>query len=338
MRIIFTLIVMMHLFAATGQTTAYSYLSNLTQGSEEITKNLWAYTRVASNGRNARKEESKRQALITTLTNTTNQVGKSGAYEGDATLRDAVVNYYKMSLAVLKNEYGKIVDLEAIAEDSYDQMEAYLAVIEQADHKLDSAFRILQIAQRQFGSKYGINIVEDQSKISEKLRMASRVNKYSNKIYLIFFKVYKQEAYLLEAVNKGQIASIAQNRETLEMYATEALKKLKEVPAFQGDNSLVEATRKCLEFYLNEAKNAVPQQMDFMVVKEQMQKSDNRMKSLKRTDITQKDIDDHNALVKSYNQGVNSVNDVINRVNQSRTACLDNLDKARDKFNSKFKP
>jgi hypothetical protein len=72
-------------------------------------------------------------------------------------------------------------------------------------------------------------LVESTDKISKKLEQSDRVNKYYNKVYLLFFKSYKQEAYLLEATTKQNVNAMEQNKNNLLKYATEGLNEMKEV-------------------------------------------------------------------------------------------------------------
>ncbi len=60
-------------------------------------------------------------------------------FEGDASLRDAYKDYWSVLLSVFTEEYHKIVDMEEVAEQSYDAMETYLLVQEKAGEKMDEA-------------------------------------------------------------------------------------------------------------------------------------------------------------------------------------------------------
>ena len=53
-------------------------------------------------------------------------------------------------------------------------------------------------------------------------------------MYLIFFKAYKQEGYLMEAVSKNNITGIEQNKSSLLRYAQDGLEKLKSYKSFPG--------------------------------------------------------------------------------------------------------
>ena len=84
-----------------------------------------------------------------------------------------------------------------------------------ANDKLESAFDIAVGANETFANNNNIKLIDKDSKTTEKLEKASEVFKFYNKIYLVFFKPYKQEIYLLDAQNKSDINAMKQNQESL---------------------------------------------------------------------------------------------------------------------------
>lgn len=75
-----------------------------------------------------------------------------------------------MTYTVLKEDFDKILDMEDIAEQSYDFMEVYVLAKELANN---------------------ITLVEgEMDKKSQKINKASNVLEYYNDVYLIFFKSY----------------------------------------------------------------------------------------------------------------------------------------------------
>jgi hypothetical protein len=102
------------------------------------------------------------------------------------------------------------------------------------------------------------------------MKQVGEMNRYYNEIYLVFFKPYKQEVYLMEAIEKGNITGIEQNKNSLAKYATDGLEKLKDLKAFQGDNSLLAACRNILNFYTKEAEK-MSVVSDFFLAKERFE-------------------------------------------------------------------
>ncbi len=108
-------------------------------------------------------------------------------------------------------------------------MEAYMTAQERANEKLEAAFEVAVNPQKSFAADNNINLVSNDSDTEDKLEKASEVFKFYNKVYLVFYKPYKQEGYLLEAQNKGDINAMKQNQEALSKLSKDAKEQLKPV-------------------------------------------------------------------------------------------------------------
>ena len=92
-----------------------------------------------------------------------------------------------------------------------------------------------RIQYEAFAAENNIKLIASDSELDEKIRKTSEVIDYSNKLYLLFFKSYKNEAYLMDAMGKDDVAAIEQSRNALASSAAEDLIKAKETKAFNGD-------------------------------------------------------------------------------------------------------
>src|ERR1041385_6886888 len=119
---------------------------------------------------------------------------------------------------------SKIVDMEDVAEQSYDLMEAYLLAKERDGDKLDEAYKKVANQQKLFAEKNNIKLIESTSKLSQKIEEAGKVSTYYNQVYLIFFKSYKDDFYLTEALNKSDVNAIEQAKNSMDKNATEGMK------------------------------------------------------------------------------------------------------------------
>jgi hypothetical protein len=78
--------------------------------------------------------------------------------------------------------------MEEIAEQSVDQMQAYLLLQEKTDQKLKEASESMNKAEHDFAIKYNINLIESKSELGEKLDIAGKLSKYVNNVFIVFFK------------------------------------------------------------------------------------------------------------------------------------------------------
>jgi|SRR5688572_3725310 len=312
-------------------SNAGSYMTYIGDKEREVTKKYLNYVSAASHGKSLRKVDKLREQLMNTIYETRIAVQGVPPFKGDKSLRDASVAYLQLSYRVFNEDYGKIVNMEEIAEQSYDAMEAYLMAQRLATEKLAEAGKKRSETGKEFAAKNNINLVDMGDIMDQKLKTSSRVTDYYNKIYLLFFKCYRQESYLVEALNKGNVISIEQNKNSLLKYATEGLEKLDTMDAFDSDASLKAACQRALQFYKSEASD-VTAITDFILKKEsfdKLQKSFNSKPAAKRT---QKEVDEYNKSVNEMNQAGNAYNKTNNEVNKKRENILDSWNNTVKKY------
>ena len=124
-----------------------SYLNFITEELSTRSKEQWDYTRAVAHSRSARKVEKRRKELLVITKQALSKIRRMPVYNKNSALRDTAAAYLSISYNVLNDDYSKIMDLEEIAERSYNDMEAYLLAEKEAGRKLNDAFQAV-IEQR----------------------------------------------------------------------------------------------------------------------------------------------------------------------------------------------
>lgn len=319
-----------------AQTTASEHMEKLNMETNPIKKVTWDYIKQASRGRNVNRLEKKRKDLILTLKSAQSRITTTPSFNGDYSLKKAFANYLNISYLVIKEDYQKIVDMELIAEETYDAMEAYLLTKEQVNAKIDSAENALSLSYASFAAKYNINLIEgEKDRLTKKLQSASLINHYYNKIYLIFFKSSFYESEMVKALSTGIIGDIEQFRQTLSTVSTEGLEDIKKIPAFRNDPSLKYACISMLNFYQTEADQQIPNQIKFFSIQDKMNTLTKNMDSKKQKDLTQKDVDEYNLAVQNFNSSINDYNKTNEFLNKKRSTKVDLFNDSVRKFYDK---
>jgi hypothetical protein len=303
-----------------------NYLNHMSTQNREITKDYMSYSSAVAHGKSARKVENRRKEMIASTKTAISNISKMPPFEGDKSLRDSVVAFLKLSYNVLNEDYAKIVDMEEVAEQSYDAMEAYLLAQDMANEKMNSASKRLSDMEKTFAQSHKINIIESEDKLSKKVEKTNEVNTYHRPVYLIFFKSYKQEMYLLDALQKKDFNAIEQNKNTLKQFSEEGLEKLKEIKGFEGDHSLKMACQQALSFYKMESESKISAMTDFLLKEENFQKIKKAFDAKKQSERTKEDVD-------LYNKAVNDMNNSANEYNKANTFLNVNRDKAISGWN-----
>ena len=298
------------------------YLDAFGKGTEKVSAMYLSYLSAMGHNKSARKVEKRRQEVIDAILNTRLEAQGMPAWKGDRSFKDSTVAYYKLMYSVFNEDFAKIVNMEEIAEQSYDAMEAYMLAKEKANEKLNQAAERQQRMQKEFAARHNINIIEGTSELGEKSKIASALMDHYGDVYLIFFKAYKQEAYLLDALAKTNLTAIEQNKAALKAAAEEGLQKLQALNGYNNDGALVAACRQAMQFYKEEA-GKMDFASDFLLLNESFEKTKKALESKPASQRTQKDIDEFNKGVNSINNAVNKYNNTNNGINRERQQVLD---------------
>ncbi|UKN00945.1 hypothetical protein K6119_14515 [Paracrocinitomix mangrovi] len=321
-----------------GQAHAGEYMDLIGEQYKNIQKEMWEYTSAASHGKNANKVEKLRMALIETTYKAKGNVKMMKSWEGNTAYRDSVVSFLNIYYLVLKEDYAKIVNMEEIAEKSYDAMEAYMMAKEEANNKLGDASKMLGEVQDAFAKEFNVELSKASDELTQKMEVANEVYDYYNVLYLIFFKSYVQDLYLADAIAKGDVSAIEQNKSALEANAAEGLEKIKTLSPFKGDNSLIKAGSNLLEFYQDITANQIPHITDYFIKTENFETIRKSFEQKKEKDRTQEDIDQYNNAVKESNAAGTKYNEANQYMFQFRQAKIQDWNNAVENFLDKHVP
>jgi hypothetical protein len=320
------------------QNKAVIYMERIGREMNAIMVDSWDYTSEVAHGNSARKAETKRKELLRTSKVAIDRVSKMDGYAGSTQYRDSVIAFLQINYIVLNEDYSKILNMEEIAEQSYDNMEAYLLAQELASERLDLASDMLMDQQQIFATANNINLLESKDKVARKLEKSGGVINHYNEVYLIFFKSYKQEAYLLDAMIKKDVSAMEQNKNSLISMSADGLVKLKSVKAYNYDKSLIGAANTALDFFQKEASTKMATIIDFYMQEEKFNKIKASFDAKPQSKRTKDDITQYNTAVNEYNSKLNSFNKLNTELNNSRNAVLTNWDKTAKNFMDRHIP
>ena len=117
---------------------ASEYLYFIGEEQQAITKNMWKYTKALAHSKSDRSIDNKRKNLLKTIDKAISKISKAEGYDGDE-YKNQVLKNLELNKNLLNYDYAKIVDMKAVAEQSYDAMEAYIIAQELADKKMEES-------------------------------------------------------------------------------------------------------------------------------------------------------------------------------------------------------
>ncbi len=322
--------------AAQDFKTPIEYLNFIGKESKPISASTWKYTKAVAHSKSARKIDNTRKSLIKSIQAASKKIGATNGYKGDVEYRDQLLAYFSISEKYINDEYDKIIDMQEVAEQSYDLMEAYILTRDLVNQKINDEIEKLNTNQKEFANKYNITITDDQTELGKKMEISNQVFKHQSDMYLVFFKVYITDANLMKAVENKDINTIQQNASALESFVTEGFEKLKETKPYKNDPMLVNATKKVLEFYKKEALEFAPAVVDFMMLNQKAEETKKVIDSKGKP--TKAEIDAYNKTVTDLNKAVAAYNKLNTKYFNDRNNAITAWNAASEGFVSKHIP
>jgi hypothetical protein len=338
-----TLFVLIQLFGigiVSAQTdNPVEYMNLIEKAEEEANQKYLAYASAAAHSGRVKKIERMRQQVLDGIVNSRNKVIALPLYKGDKTLWQSSIDYLKLLYLVFSEDYAKIVNMEDIAEQSFNEMQAYLLLQEKTSEKLAEASTKRRLATKEFAARNNVNLVEGgTSEFGEKMSKASKVGEYRNQIYLLFFKCNWQWNEMNKAIKTNKVNDIEQARNAVITYAKEGLAVLDTMKNFSGDPSLANACKYALNQFKRMSENDVPKVTDFILKTENFEKVKKSFDAKQQKDKTKEDIDAYNKAVNELNAGVNLFNNTGKLMNDTQSNIINTYTKADKDFADKHTP
>ncbi len=333
MKQIITIVIFLFTISLSAQSfdTALEYLEFVSEQQEGITKKMWKYTKAIAHSRSDRNVQNKRKSLLKTLDKAISTIKKAPGYDGNE-FKNQLLKRLQFNKNLLNSDYAKIIDMKAVAEQSYDAMEAYMLAQELADKKMSEIQEEYEANYYTFANTHNINIIESESDLSKKMAISNTVFAYYKQMYLIYFKVYINEVYLMEALNSNDVNAIQQNANALSESAKESLEILKTVAHYKNDKSIAIATKKAFEFFINEADTKIPVLTDFLVLKADLEQTKAALEKTAERKRTKTQINGYNDMVKDFNKGVKQYNKTNGELNKRRQIVINGLNTTNQNF------
>jgi hypothetical protein len=318
---------------------AGDYMTQISGAQTEMDQKYMAYISAAAHSRRARKVEKLRTQALESIDRAKSKTMGLPRYKGDNSLRQAGIDYIQFCYRIFNEEYAKIVNMEEIAEQSVDQMQAYLLLEEKTSEKLEEASANLSAAEKIFAAKYGVTLVDTKNELFDKMSSAGTINKYCDRLYILFFKCNWEDGQLFDALNSHKLNAAEQARNALISFADEGLGILKadSIRDYKGNSGLANGCRQALEFYSRMAKNDIPKLTDFYLKQENFDKIKKSMDA-KGEGRSKQDVAEYNKAVNDMNASVGNFNQLNQDLNKRRQEVSVNWESSEKSFKDDLMP
>lgn len=311
---------------------AVQYYSKLAEPLVEFQEANYRYIKAVTRIRKARKVEKKRQKLLEVIRANIEHFKDGDPFRGDTSLIAGMLRYLDLVYIVLKQDFDKILDMEDIKAQSYDQAEAHMLAIDKAVEKQQASYDVFLAAEEAFFNKYGITMNKEKSKLALKIEKANKALEYYNCIYRVFFRANKEAVYAREAAGRQDIAALEQHAMTLLSFSEEGLTRLGEMKGYNGDSGLLEAGREMLEHYKYESEIILPANVDFYIRADKFENAAKKFNATKERDRTKDVIAEYNRAVNKYNSSAKEINTMNQKSVKKHNKHIESWNKSVDKF------
>lgn len=294
------------------------YMNAIGTPETQMNKAYMAYISAAAHSSRKRKIEKLRLQTVDNIVICQSAINYLPPFKGDNSFRQSSLNYVQLCYKIFNEDYVHIVNMEDIAERSYDEMQAYLLLQQATNDTLQAAITRIKAAEQNFALKNHINMVETKTELGDKMAAAGRLAKYHDKVFLLFYKCNWEDNQLVKTLNEKNVSKLEQVRSALDKYAIEGLAVLDTLKAYENDASLADACKQALTFYKEEAETGVPALTDFYLKEENFDKLKTAMDAKAASERTKQDVDNYNKAVAEMNDGVNVFNQTNATLNNSR--------------------
>src|ERR1700744_4003426 len=201
---------------------AGAYIDAINKAETNMNKAYMAYVSAAAHSSRKRKIEKMRDHAVENIITCQDEITNLTPFKGDNSLRQSSLNYVQLCYKIFNDNYAHIVNMEEIAEQSYDEMEAYLLLQEKTSERLKQASDSMSMAERAFAAKYSVQLIEGgTNELSSKIDVAGKLNHYYNQVYLLFFKCNWQDGEITKALNAKDLKNLEQSRNSLDNFAVQ---------------------------------------------------------------------------------------------------------------------
>src|ERR1700759_2741313 len=139
------------------------YITSIYKARGDMDNKYMQYLSATAHTHRARKLEKLRQEVLDNITESRYKTTDLPIYKGDNSLRQASIDYIKLVYIVFSEDYKKIVDVEELAEQSVDEMQAYILLQDKVSQKLREGWEQLDKATRVFADKYHVTLTSETS-------------------------------------------------------------------------------------------------------------------------------------------------------------------------------
>lgn len=290
------------LFAQETLTNPVAYFDFFNQEHGALAQKNMEYLQYAVHSDDLQLIAEKRLALLLQVNATQERMANVPDFSNDGGLKLTMKEVLDTYAELFEVGFEQVEALKIISQESFAQMERYLAAQTAAEERMATASAKLLAAQRRFAAANGISLMEEPGAATEAEQL-NALNEYQRAIFLRSFRVGKLNADFLLAMNANDGEAIEAVRQDLISACAEEIPVIKKHADFKGNTAYRDAVLAQMNILQKLAKE------DYPAIVKVVKKGDQ---------ITAEDVE-------AYNQAIGKVNGQLNPAAEQINTALQNL-------------
>ena len=287
--------------AQPSEKSASEYHNSIVEQHNILAKSKLGYAYLALQEDDIAKLDSARKVVEGAIENSLKQVEALGAYEGSDTLRQATIRAYKGFSEVFSLDIPKLLEKRADRFTSVKNLHAYFKAEEETEAKLAASEQLFVIAKKQFSQSHKLQVSRDGAgDLTSQVEKMNGYKSYSRKIFLQYFSIAKLNADLWKYYDNQNHVRADLMRQEILLKSNKVMKRIKRMPAFEGEDGYKNAVLEILNKYQALAAKDYKQ----LIIFQKRLDEPGAVTSADEVELYNKMVDRHNEIISNYNKEV----------------------------------
>lgn len=221
-----------------AQITAIQYYNQIVEEHAKVFKKNKRFITTIVHTEKSDEVDRYRKEIIIQIDSSLAILQRLSPFKSDDKLRKETIEILKREREVYNMDFKEVVQLKKNSSETFDAMEKFFTAEDKAEAKVNQMLSDLRTAQERFAQKNHLTVQEDK-KMKAQIEKIARLNLYSEKIFLIYFRAFRDFNLMAEAINSKKAEAIEKARLQLMVSSSEGLAQLRSQGPFESDSTYI---------------------------------------------------------------------------------------------------
>lgn len=231
-----------------AQTTAIQYYNTIISEHTSIFKKNKRFITAVVHTEKVDEVETYRLQILRQIDTSLAVLVKMTPYPSDDQLRKETIEILRREREVYNMDFKEVVSLKKSSAEAFEAMEKFFVAEDSAESRVNSMMCDLRAAQVKFALSNHLTI-QDNEKMQEQINRIRRLNNYTEKVFLSYFRAFRDFNKLADAINTKKADQIEKARLDLMVSAEKGIQMMKSAGFFENDSNYVQSGIRLLEKY-----------------------------------------------------------------------------------------